>query len=62
MLARLLDAGSWAPASPPTLDGPEGLERLGPVLETLERRGAPLFVHPGPAAVTMPRCRAGGRH
>jgi 6-methylsalicylate decarboxylase len=31
------------------LDGPEGLDRLGPVLEALERRGAPLFVHPGPA-------------
>lgn len=25
------------------------LERLGPVLERLARRGAPLFVHPGPA-------------
>ena len=25
------------------------LDRLGPVLERLERRGAPLFVHPGPA-------------
>lgn len=26
-----------------------GLERLAPVLDVLERRGAPLFVHPGPA-------------
>jgi 6-methylsalicylate decarboxylase len=25
------------------------LDRLGPALERLERRGAPLFVHPGPA-------------
>src|SRR4051812_14441094 len=32
-----------AVASAPALD------RLGPVLELLSRRGAPLFVHPGPA-------------
>jgi len=25
-----------------------GLDRVGPLLEVLERRGAPLFVHPGP--------------
>lgn len=25
-----------------------GLDRVGPLLERLERRGAPLFVHPGP--------------
>jgi predicted TIM-barrel fold metal-dependent hydrolase len=53
MLARLLDAGFvGACVAADALDGPEGLERLGPVLETLERRGAPLFVHPGPAAGT----------
>jgi predicted TIM-barrel fold metal-dependent hydrolase len=31
------------------LGGPEGFERLGPVLETLERRDAPVLIHPGPA-------------
>lgn len=49
-LSRLLDrgfAGACLPAG--ALTGPAGYERLGPVLETLERRGAPLFVHPGPA-------------
>jgi predicted TIM-barrel fold metal-dependent hydrolase len=49
-LARLLDrgfAGACVPAE--ALDGPGGFERLGPVLETLERRDAPLLVHPGPA-------------
>ena len=28
---------------------PAGLERVGPLLELLERRGLPLLVHPGPA-------------
>jgi 6-methylsalicylate decarboxylase len=57
-VARLLDrgfAGACVPAD--ALAGPEGLERLGPVLETLERRDAPLLVHPGPvraAATTRP--------
>jgi predicted TIM-barrel fold metal-dependent hydrolase len=49
-LARLLDAGFvGACIAAEALAGPEGLERLGPVLETLARRGAPLLVHPGPA-------------
>ena len=30
------------------LGEPAAVDRLGPVLEALERRGAPLFVHPGP--------------
>jgi 6-methylsalicylate decarboxylase len=30
--------------------GPGELERAGPLLERLERAGAPLFVHPGPAS------------
>lgn len=49
-LSRLLDrgfAGACVPAG--ALDGPAGYERMGPVLETLERRGAPLLIHPGPA-------------
>jgi hypothetical protein len=33
------------------LGGLDGLARLGPVLERLERHGAPLLVHPGPGAV-----------
>ena len=52
-LARLLDAGFvGACIAAGALDGPDGLHRLGPVLETLERRGAPLLVHPGPASPT----------
>jgi hypothetical protein len=49
-LARRLDAGfvglcvsAHEPADR------AGFERLGPLLETLERAGAPLFIHPGPA-------------
>jgi 6-methylsalicylate decarboxylase len=49
-LAHLLDDGFvGACVSAGALGGPEGFDRLGPLLETLERRGAPLFVHPGPA-------------
>jgi 6-methylsalicylate decarboxylase len=52
-LSRLLDAGFvGACGAAEALAGPDGLERLGPVLETLERRGAPLLVHPGPAPAT----------
>jgi 6-methylsalicylate decarboxylase len=38
------------------LAGPERLDQLGPVLERISHRGAPLFVHPGraPGEVTMP--------
>ena len=52
-LSRLLDrgfAGTCVPCD--ALESPEGFDRLGPVLETLERRGAPLLVHPGPASPT----------
>jgi hypothetical protein len=50
-LGRLLDAGfAGACVSAGALGGPDGLDRLGPVLETLEHRGAPLLVHPGSAA------------
>jgi 6-methylsalicylate decarboxylase len=49
-LAQLLDAGFvGACVAADALADPEGFDRMGPVLETLERRGAPLFVHPGPA-------------
>jgi predicted TIM-barrel fold metal-dependent hydrolase len=40
--------GACVPAD--ALSSPEGFERLGPVLEMLERRDAPLLVHPGPAS------------
>ena len=50
-LARLLDDGfAGACVAADALAGPAGYERLGPVLETLERRDAPLLIHPGPAA------------
>ena len=42
------------------LAGPEAIERVAPLLDMLERRGAPLFVHPGPApaaAAVRARCR-----
>ena len=50
ILAQQLDQGFvGACVAAGALAGPAGFDRLGPVLETLERRGAPLFVHPGPA-------------
>jgi predicted TIM-barrel fold metal-dependent hydrolase len=49
-LASRLDAGfAGLCVSADELASPAGCERLGPVLETLERAGAPLLVHPGPA-------------
>jgi 6-methylsalicylate decarboxylase len=49
-LERLLDRGfAGACVAAGTLSGPAGFDRLGSVLETLERRSAPLLVHPGPA-------------
>lgn len=46
---RLLDAGAIGLSLPAgALSGPEGLDRCGPLLERLARRGAPLLVHPGP--------------
>lgn len=52
-LSRLLDRGFvGACVAADGLDGPEGFDRLGPVLETLERRDAPLLIHPGPAAAS----------
>ena len=39
-------AGLCLPAG--ALATPAAVDRLGPLLEALERRGAPLFVHPGP--------------
>ena len=48
---RLIDEGFVGLCLPSgALDQPAAVDRLGPVLEALERRGAPLFVHPGPPA------------
>lgn len=45
-----LDRGRVGLTLPATeLASPRALDRVGPLLERLERRGAPLFVHPGPA-------------
>ena len=50
-LARLLDEGfAGACVGADALAGPAGYERLGPLLEALERAEAPLLIHPGPAA------------
>jgi 6-methylsalicylate decarboxylase len=50
-IGRLLDRGfAGACVAASALATPEGFDRLGPVLETLERRDAPLLVHPGPAS------------
>jgi hypothetical protein len=48
---ELLDLGAAGLCVPGSaLAGPAELDRLGPTLEQLARRNAPLFVHPGPAA------------
>jgi hypothetical protein len=45
----LLDAGAVGISLPAgALSGPAGLDRCGALLERLERRDAPLLVHPGP--------------
>jgi 6-methylsalicylate decarboxylase len=46
---RVLDAG-FAGVSLPAgaLSSPRAVDRLAPVLDRLERRDAPLFIHPGP--------------
>jgi predicted TIM-barrel fold metal-dependent hydrolase len=52
-LARRLDEGfAGACVAACAVADRDGLERLGPVLETLERHGAPLLVHPGPRLAT----------
>jgi predicted TIM-barrel fold metal-dependent hydrolase len=50
-LSRLLDRGfAGACIAADALDGPASYDRLGPALEALERRSAPLLIHPGPVA------------
>ena len=49
-LGHLLDGGFvGACVAADALGGPDGFDRLGPLLEALERRGAPLLIHPGAA-------------
>jgi hypothetical protein len=49
---ELLDAGAVGISLPATaLADRRGLRRVAPLLDRLEERGAPLFVHPGPAYV-----------
>jgi hypothetical protein len=49
----LLDRGFVGLQLPATaLADPAGWEHCGPLLDVLDRAGAPLFVHPGPAAPT----------
>ncbi|MEE2061377.1 amidohydrolase family protein [Rhodococcus artemisiae] len=51
MLRDVLAAGCVGLQIPATaVADPAGLDRCAPLLEELERAGAPLFVHPGPAA------------
>ena len=38
----------------------DAIDRLAPLLHLLERRGAPAFVHPGPAPGTAPYARTAG--
>jgi 6-methylsalicylate decarboxylase len=48
-LKRRLEAGFVGACVPAdALSSAVGYERLGPVLETLERHARPLFIHPGP--------------
>src|SRR4029453_9577549 len=49
-ISDLLGRGfAGACLSADALGGPEGFDRLGPVLETLERHDAPVLIHPRPA-------------
>ena len=55
-LSGLLDRGfAGACVAADALRDPAGYERLGPVLETLDRRDAPLLIHPGPVPEAVPR-------
>jgi predicted TIM-barrel fold metal-dependent hydrolase len=60
-IADLLDRGFvGACIAADALSDLAGFEALGPVLAVLERRGAPLLVHPGPSSRTLGAGRADG--
>jgi hypothetical protein len=46
---RALAVGVGVSVPAGALADPHAIDAMGPALERLERRGAPLFVHPGPA-------------
>ena len=51
----LLDAGALGISLPATaIADRRGLRRVAPLLDRLEARGAPLFVHPGPRRTSTP--------
>jgi predicted TIM-barrel fold metal-dependent hydrolase len=54
LAARLDEGFAGACVAAEALSGPAGYDRLGPVLEVLERRDAPLLVHPGAVAAAAP--------
>lgn len=61
VLDDLLDAGfAGACVAADALAERDTLAALGPVLELLERRDAPLLVHPGPSPRTLPAAAAAG--
>lgn len=52
-LTAVLDAGCVGLQLPAgAIADPAGIDRCAPLLDVLERRGQPLFVHPGPAPAT----------
>jgi predicted TIM-barrel fold metal-dependent hydrolase len=60
-LVALLDRGFvGACIAADALSGPDGYAALAPVLALLERRCAPLLVHPGPSPHTLAAGRPGG--
>ena len=60
-VAAALDRGFVGASLPSAaLASREGIDRAAPLLDLLEARGAPLFVHPGPAPGTAPYARVEG--
>jgi predicted TIM-barrel fold metal-dependent hydrolase len=60
-IAAALDRGfAGACVAADALSDPDGYALLDPVLALLERRGAPLFVHPGPSPQTLRAACAAG--
>jgi predicted TIM-barrel fold metal-dependent hydrolase len=60
-VAGALDRGFVGASLPSAaLASRDDIDRVAPLLDLLERRGAPLFVHPGPAPGTPPYARVEG--
>jgi hypothetical protein len=61
VVSAALDQGFVGASLPSAaLAGSREIDRLAPLLDLLEGRGAPLFVHPGPAPGTAPYARDDG--